>query len=113
QIPADRFATHDLQQPLRMERRFDLVVSLEVAGHLPESGEESYVQSLTSLGPVVLFSAPIPYQKGIGMRPLPGYWPEFWAELFRKRGYIVIDCIRRKVWDNERVRHWYKQNMFL
>src|SRR5262249_24652716 len=34
-IPAERFLAHDLTQPLHQDREFDLVVSLEVAEHLP------------------------------------------------------------------------------
>src|SRR5215208_1015169 len=32
-IPRDRFMPYDLSRPLRMDRQFDLVVSLEVAEH--------------------------------------------------------------------------------
>src|SRR5204862_6528085 len=33
-IDADRFLRHDLATPLRLERRFDLVICLEVAEHV-------------------------------------------------------------------------------
>ncbi|MEG3859295.1 class I SAM-dependent methyltransferase [Microcoleus sp. herbarium12] len=35
EIWATNFSTFDLTQPLRLEKQFDLVVSLEVAEHLP------------------------------------------------------------------------------
>src|SRR6185436_10775009 len=35
EIPRECFWPHDLRQPLNLERRFDLAVSLEVAEHLP------------------------------------------------------------------------------
>ena len=39
EIPRDKFLSFDLKNPLRVGRQFDLVVSLEVAEHLPpESG---------------------------------------------------------------------------
>ena len=47
-----------------MDRKFDLVVSLEVAEHLPSECAETFVDSLTGLGPIVLFSAAIPHQGG-------------------------------------------------
>jgi hypothetical protein len=37
--------------------RSSLVVSLEVAQHLPQPSADAFVESLTSLGPIVLFSA--------------------------------------------------------
>ena len=40
-IPAERFLSWDLQIPLRMERDFDLVVSLEVAEHLAAEHAET------------------------------------------------------------------------
>src|SRR5262245_44009168 len=64
EIPADRFLAHDLSQPLRLGRSFDLVVSLEVAEHLPPSCADAFVESLTRLGPLLLFSAAAPYQGG-------------------------------------------------
>src|SRR5688572_26586138 len=35
EIPAGRFREADLTQPIRLDREFDLTVSLEVAEHLP------------------------------------------------------------------------------
>ncbi len=34
-IPRDKFVPHDLSTPLKLGRRFDLALSLEVAEHLP------------------------------------------------------------------------------
>jgi hypothetical protein len=69
------------------------------------------VTSLTLLGPVVLFSAAVPGQGGT--RHLNEQWPEYWVALFERREYIAIDCIRRRVWDNDEVSWWYSQNMLL
>lgn len=64
EIPRGRFLPHDLSTPLRLDRRFDLAVSLEVAEHLPGSAAETCVGSLAELAPLVLFSAAIPFQGG-------------------------------------------------
>ena len=50
-IPAERFLAHDLRQPLHLDRQFDLVVSLEVAEHLPAECAGEFVRSLAGLGP--------------------------------------------------------------
>jgi SAM-dependent methyltransferase len=112
EIPAERFLARDLSQPWRQEDRpFDLVLSLEVAEHLPADCARAFVQSLARLGPVVLFSAAIPYQGGTNH--VNEQWPDYWAERFREVGYIVIDCIREQVWQNPRVEWWYAQNVLL
>jgi 2-polyprenyl-3-methyl-5-hydroxy-6-metoxy-1,4-benzoquinol methylase len=110
-IPRERFQTADLSEPLRPERGFDLVISLEVAEHLPASSATTFVDSLVNLGPVVLFSAAIPQQGGT--HHLNEQWPDYWVRLFEACGYRVIDCIRRRVWNNPEVQWWYAQNMFV
>ena len=110
-IPRERFLSFDLSKPFDLKREFDLVVSLEVAEHLPASSAGGFVESLTKLGPVVLFSAAIPFQGG--MNHVNEQWPEYWVKLFAQRGYGVIDCIRRRIWDNEHVAYYYAQNMLI
>ncbi|HEY5704652.1 MAG TPA: class I SAM-dependent methyltransferase [Terrimicrobiaceae bacterium] len=108
EIPEERFLSFDLSHPLKLDRRYDLVVSLEVAEHLPPESAEAFVDSLTTLGPVILFSAAIPFQKGTGH--LNEQWPEYWVERFACRNFVVADAIRRRVWNNERIEFWYIQN---
>ena len=111
EIEAQQFRAFDLSQPLRLERHFDLVMSLEVAEHLPPECAEMFVESLTRLGPVVLFSAAAPAQGGV--QHLNEQWPSYWAALFQSRGFVAIDCLRSKVWNNDKVDYWYAQNMML
>jgi hypothetical protein len=40
-------------------------------------------------------------------------WPEYWAKRFGERGYVAMDCIRPRVWRDERVEWWYAQNAVL
>jgi len=110
-IPEERFVPYDLKRPYCMDRAFDLVVSLEVAEHLPADCAETLVDSLTGLGSVVLFSAAIPYQGG--EHHINEQWPEYWIRLFDSKGYVTIDCLRRKIWSDEEVEFYYAQNIFL
>jgi len=111
EIPRDLFLAHDLARPLDLTRRFDLVVSLEVAEHLPAERADTFVESLTKLGPIVLFSAAIPGQGGTSH--INEQWPAYWARLFAKRGYVHVDCLRRRLWHDEAVAPWYAQNALL
>jgi SAM-dependent methyltransferase len=94
-----------------VEKRFDMALSLEVAEHLPESCAQDFVGSLTKLAPVVVFSAAIPFQGGIGH--VNEQWPQYWVELFRPRGYVPVDLIRPSIWHNPEVEWWYAQNTFI
>ena len=108
-FPTDKFVSGDLERPFGVNRQFDLVVSLEVAEHLPPESAETFIDSLTRLGLVILFSAAIPFQGGTNH--LNEQWPSYWAALFASKGYIAIDCLRRKIWDNDRIEWWYAQNI--
>jgi SAM-dependent methyltransferase len=111
EIPGERFLASDLTRPLRLGRTFDLAASLEVAEHLPAACAEEFVESLSWLAPLVLFSAAAPYQGG--ERHLNEQWPAYWAALFARRGYLPVDCLRRRLWDHPDVEWWYAQNAFL
>jgi SAM-dependent methyltransferase len=111
-IPQSKFQAMDLTSPDNtMNLQFDLVESLEVAEHLPKSAADGFVSFLCSLGPVVLFSAAIPYQGGVGH--VNEQWPEYWAELFRQKGYEPVDAIRPLLWNNPGVAHYYAQNALI
>ena len=110
-FPREYFFPHDLRDPIAATRRFDLVISLEVAEHIPLSSCGTFLDSLIRLAPVVLFSAAVPYQGGVGH--VNEQWPSYWCDLFEQRGYLPVDCIRRLVWTDKRVDLWYRQNTLL
>lgn len=111
QIPAESFRAADLSQPLQLRDRFDLVISLEAAEHLPPQRAQSFVADLVRLGPAVLFSAAIPRQGGD--RHINEQWQDYWSDLFEAQGYAAIDCVRPLVWSDSRVEYWYAQNALL
>lgn len=110
-IPPDRFVAADLTQPIDSGKRYDLAMSLEVGEHLRAEYAPTFVESLCRAAPVVLFSAAIPHQGGT--RHYNEQWPAYWASLFQRSGYVCVDCIREKVWNDSRVHYWYAQNTLL
>lgn len=110
-IPVDRFVAHNLETELKLGRSFDLAISVEVAEHLSTEMSDTFVQSLVTHAPVVLFSAAIPHQGG--ENHYNEQWPEYWRAKFNKHGYQVIDCIRRKFWDADDVDFYYAQNILI
>jgi SAM-dependent methyltransferase len=110
-IPAEKFNEHDLSTPLKVDHRFDLALSLEVAEHLPASAARGFVQGLCDAADVVLFSAAIPGQGG--RRHVNEQWPAYWAELFAGCGYQCYDFLRPRIWSNPRVTWHYAQNSLI
>jgi SAM-dependent methyltransferase len=110
-IPEEKFISSDLEKPIEVSRRFDLVVSLEVAEHIRPEYVQSFIKSLVDLGPIILFSAAIPFQ--VGKHHVNEQWPDYWVSHFKEHGYTVIDAIRRQIWQNENVEYWYAQNILI
>src|SRR5438874_4807793 len=76
----DHFVAARLDRPLRLGRRFDLAVALEVAEHLPDHRGSTFVRTIVEHAPCVLFSAAVPQQGGTDH--VNEQWPDYWAELF-------------------------------
>ncbi|NES18038.1 MAG: class I SAM-dependent methyltransferase [Symploca sp. SIO3E6] len=110
-IPQENFVACQLNKPLKIQKVFDLVVSLEVAEHLSDESAEIFIDSLTKLGKVILFSAAIPDQGGVNH--INEQWPEYWVNLFQKKDYVVLDWIRPKIWNNNSVAYYYRQNILM
>lgn len=108
----DHFYKRDLSR-LDVEGlgRFDLVISMEVGEHLPHSSADHFVECLTRLAPLVLFSAAIPGQGG--RNHINEQWPDYWENLFIARGYKRFDVIRGRFWGNSNVAYYYAQNAHL
>ena len=103
-------------QPCDLEQTFtgpavDLVVSLEVAEHLSPARAESFVADLSAMAPAVLFSAAIPGQGGVGH--INEQWPSVWAGHFAAHGKKPYDVLRPKLWTDEAIPAWYRQNAIL
>lgn len=107
-IPKETFVKTDLTKPVRVPRKFDLAISLEVAEHLPVERAKGFVRDLTKLADFVLFSAAVPFQGG--RNHINEQWQEYWVGLFAAEGYDVYDLIRPKIWNDSRIPFWYRQN---
>ncbi len=92
--------------------RYDFLICLEVAEHLEPTVSQDFIEFLTSLSDVIMFSAAIPYQVGtnhINCKPF-----DFWIELFKKNGFKCLDLFRpRFMLDSSISSWWYSQNAFL
>jgi|GEM_PF-3158054 len=112
-MPPERFIRSDLETLTASDlgRKFDLCVSLEVAEHLSPDAGDGFVQLLTSLAPVVLFSAAIPGQAGA--QHINERWQSYWADRFKVRGFASFDAVRPRIRGDKDVEWWYRQNIIL
>lgn len=105
------FQSVDLKKPIDVDGKYDLVVTCEVAEHLSSEYADLFVDSLISLGDVILFSAAIPQQGGT--YHVNEQWPQYWVDKFVEKGYVPIDYLRTQIWNDPDVRFWYKQNLIM
>jgi SAM-dependent methyltransferase len=77
----------NLNQPLNLGRRFDLVWSFEVAEHIHPKFTETFLNSLASHGDRIVMSAAQPGQGGVGHfneQPL-----SYWIQRMSRRGFVL------------------------
>ncbi|SRX55334.1 bifunctional 2-polyprenyl-6-hydroxyphenol methylase/3-demethylubiquinol 3-O-methyltransferase UbiG [Aequorivita sp. CIP111184] len=110
-IEPNEFLEYNLEKAIVLKKRFDLVLSLEVAEHLSEDSADIFVKNLVDAGEVILFSAAIPMQGG--QNHLNEQWLTYWESKFLKYDYVIHDVLRPIFWDHPKVNWWYKQNMVL
>lgn len=110
-IPVENFLEQDLNQKIQLNRKFDLAISLEVAEHIQPENARTFISSLVNLSDFVLFSAAIPYQSGVGH--VNEQWLIYWIALFKEEGFVPIDIIRKKIWNDKAIPLWYRQNTVL
>lgn len=109
QVPPELVLFQDLKEKFKITDRYDLAMSLEVAEHLPSGYADHFIESLTKLSDVILFSAAIVGQEGtyhLNEQP-----PEYWAAIFNKYGYVAVDYLRDRIWNDDEIEWWYQQNL--
>ena len=117
-IPASQFLVQpalfreaDLNQPLRLGRRFDLVLCLETAEHLTPESADTLLDTLVAHSDSILFSAAAPGQPGTNH--LNCRWPSYWQASFNARGFVCSDAVRWRIWNDDRIEPWYRQNLLI
>jgi SAM-dependent methyltransferase len=103
----------DVARPVTEQIResADLVYSFEVAEHVPASLADSFVDFMTGLGSLVIFTAARPGQGGIGHineQPL-----DYWKEKFERGGFhesIAETETLRATFQQRQTSYWFFKN---
>lgn len=109
-IPQDCFCAVDLEEPVVLEKKYDLAISMEVAEHLHKESADTFVESLCNAADTILFSAAHPGQGGdghINEQPMT-----YWKSKFGKHGFLPVE-IRQLFEGNEDIESWYRENIVL
>lgn len=96
------------------QNTFDVAVSMEVAEHIPEHCADGLVSLLSSVAPVVVFTAAFPGQGGddhVNEQPA-----SYWIEKFDKNGFSLDNDISerwRNNWKDSGIARWYFLNIMV
>jgi len=110
-IEEENFYPFDLRNELNLNKKYDIVISLEVAEHIDEKHSDNFIKTLTNHSDTIIFSAAIPFQ--VGENHINEQWPSYWIEKFEKHNFFPHDIIRPLIWNNAEIEFWYKQNIIV
>jgi SAM-dependent methyltransferase len=110
-VSRDLIQLKNLAEPFFLGRRFDIALCVEVAEHLPETSAAILISSLVAHSDAIVFSAACPGQPG--QHHVNCQWPEYWQRLFNDNGFVCDDSVRWKIWGDDRIEPWYRQNLFV
>ncbi len=105
------FTETDLEHAISFNRKYDLVLCLEVAEHLSEKASDTLVANLISMGDIIIFSAAT-FKQG-GQNHINEQHISYWVTKFKNKGFIFYDVLRDKFWNENNIEWWYRQNMFV
>jgi len=110
-IDQDEFKDCDLNLRFDLQKKFDLVTSLEVAEHILAVNAKIFIDSLCHHGDIILFSAAIPGQEGT--LHYNEQLNDYWVKLFSENNFECIDFLRHEIWNNNKISWWYRQNILI
>jgi hypothetical protein len=106
------FKPTNLNEPLnKIDERFDLAISVEVAEHLKEEAAKTFIDNITALSDVIMFGAA--YTKQGGDNHINEQPTTYWAKMFIDVNYMPYDIFRQTFWGNKEIESWYQQNTFI
>lgn len=112
-LPNENMKVHDLRKEYDPDQQYDLVLSFEVAEHLPEKYADQFIETLVSAGQTVVMTAAEPGQEGthhVNEKPR-----SYWKEKMRVHGYKynsnAVNSIRDDL--NVELTTWIPKNLFV
>ncbi len=111
-----KIKAHDLTTPLSLNRRFDLVLCVEVAEHLEKEFADVLVDTLCSLGDILVFTAATPGQGPESIGHINEQPHDYWIDKFSQRGLAydekTTEMIREEMIGSDVV-WWVSKNLMI
>lgn len=105
---------HDLRNPIRLNRRYDLCICIEVAEHIENKYSNQLIKTLTNLSDIIFFTAAPPGQGGIGHVNEQPF--SFWINIFKKEGFNYMDSLTQRIREEMKAKYlisWVTKNMLI
>ncbi len=108
------FLPFDVERDCTIPFKADLVMSTEVAEHLPEALADRFVELLSRISDKLAFTAATPGQGGtdhLNEQPV-----EYWIEKFERKGLIFQEELTlrlRNEWRQAGIAHYYAENLIV
>ena len=107
------FATQlDLSQPFNLNEKFDVVMSLEVAEHIPTQYESIYINNIINhTNKYIIISWAIPYQGGKGH--VNERSNTYVINTFQNKNFKHLESISNHLRNCVTNCHWFKNTLFV
>lgn len=107
---------HDLTKPLKLNKRFDLCLCIEVAEHLEKRYSDRLAKTLTNLSNIIIFTAATPGQGPISIGHINEQPSGFWKKKFKKYFYFLDKNLTKKIrrdLKRQKVIWWVVKNLMV
>lgn len=105
------FTGIDLDKDLPDARQWDLIICIEVLEHFNEKRALALKDFIVESTDLVLFSAAVPGQGGIGHINCQRH--SYWHAHFQAAGFTFYDGFKRHIIHNQTIPFWIRQNLFV
>jgi hypothetical protein len=110
-VPGLPYHYQNMEDPVCLERHFDMAMSLDVAEHLTQSRADTFLDDMCTAADFIMFGAAMSLQ--LGANHINEQNQTYWIEKFRARGYICRDFFRAPLWFHNDIQANYLQNTFV
>ncbi|MFA6171199.1 MAG: methyltransferase domain-containing protein [Patescibacteria group bacterium] len=115
-LVGDKIKYHDLVKPLRLSRKFDLCLCVEVAEHLPETCENTLINSLVRLSDTLIYTAATPGQGDLLIGHINERPHAYWKKKLKASGFTYktkLTGVVRKEMAEKKAVWWVAKNLMV